>query len=104
MTATKSLTTDVARPCVLVLRMTFDDSSERLLRGINRFAVAAGWDLRRIDFRGGLDGLVGLWHPVGILADAGISVETLSAVRGLNGTPIVFCDRRKEDLRDGLSG
>ena len=93
MTATKSLTTDVARPCVLVLRMTFDDSSERLLRGINRFAVAAGWDLRRIDFRGGLDGLVGLWHPVGILADAGISVETLSAVRGLNGTPIVFCDR-----------
>ncbi|MDE3276401.1 MAG: substrate-binding domain-containing protein [Verrucomicrobiota bacterium] len=103
MTATKSLTADVARPCVLVLRMTFDDSSERLLRGINRFAVAADWDLRRIDFRGGLDGLVDLWRPVGILADAGLTDETLSAVPGLSGIPVVFCDLSPDAVGTGLA-
>ena len=101
MTATKSLTAAAARPCVLVLRMTFDDSSERLLRGINRYAASAGWDVRRIDYRGRLDGLADLWRPVGILADAGLTVEALSAVPGLGGLPLVFCDLSPDAVRPG---
>ncbi len=81
-----------ARPCVLVLRIAVDESSVRLMKGIRRYADMAGWTLLRIDYRDILDGLADLWRPVGLLADAGLSAETLSEVPRLNGIPVVFCD------------
>lgn len=90
-----------ACPCVLVLRIAVDESSVRLMKGIRRYADAAGWTLLRIDYRDILDGLVDLWRPVGLLADAGLSAETLSEVPGLNGIPVVFCDSSPDAVGAG---
>ena len=90
-----------ARPCVLVLRIAVDESSVRLMRGIRRYADMAGWTLLRIDYRDILDGLVDLWRPVGLLADAGLSAETLSEVPRLNGIPVVFCDSSPDAVGAG---
>ena len=90
-----------ARPCVLVLRIAVDESSVRLVKGIRRYADMAGWTLLRIDYRDILDGLVDLWRPVGLLADAGLSAETLSEVPGLNGVPVVFCDSSPDAVGAG---
>ena len=38
-------------PCVLVLRLTAEDSSVRLMKGVKRYADRAGWTLRRLDYR-----------------------------------------------------
>lgn len=90
-----------ARPCVLVLRIAVDESSVRLMKGIRRYADMAGWTLLRIDYRDILDGLVDLWRPVGLLADAGLSAETLSEVPRLNGIPVVFCDSSPDAIGAG---
>ena len=90
-----------ARPCVLVLRIAVDESSVRLVKGIRRYADAVGWTLLRLDYRDILGGLVDQWRPVGLLADAGLSVETLSEVPGLNGIPIVFCDSSPDAVGAG---
>lgn len=90
-----------ARPCVLVLRIAVDESSVRLMKGIRRYADMAGWTLLRIDYRDILDGLVDLWRPVGLLADAGLSAETLSEVPRLNGIPVVFCDSSPDAVGAG---
>ncbi len=90
-----------ACPCVLVLRIAVDESSVRLMKGIRRYADMAGWTLLRIDYRDILDGLVDLWRPVGFLADAGLSAETLSEVPRLNGIPVVFCDSSPDAVGAG---
>ncbi len=90
-----------ACPCVLVLRIAVDESSVRLMKGIRRYADMAGWTLLRIDYRDILDGLVDLWRPVGVLADAGLSAETLSEVPRLNGIPVVFCDSSPDAVGAG---
>lgn len=90
-----------ARPCVLVLRIAVDESSVRLMKGIRRYADMAGWTLLRIDYRDILDGLVDLWRPVGLLADAGLSAETLFEVPRLNGIPVVFCDSSPDAVGAG---
>ena len=90
-----------ACPCVLVLRIAVDESSVRLMKGIRRYADMAGWTLLRIDYRDILDGLVDLWRPVGLLADAGLSAETLSEVPRLNGIPVVFCDSSPDAVGAG---
>ena len=101
------------RPCVLVLRLTAEDSSVRLMQGVKRYADRAGWTLRRLDYRtsGGvlvqdgtnepLDvwGLLQLWRPIGLIVDAGLLSVHVPDVFGRSRIPIVFSDCSPDEMR-----
>lgn len=97
------------RDSVLVLRMTADASSVRLMNGIKRYADKKGWAIRRIDLRiekghilfdskdkdgiaPNIASLIDLWHPIGILADCGCSHTSIVAIAAQKRIPVVFCD------------
>ena len=101
---------------VLVLRMTADASSVRLMHGIKRCADEEGWTIRRIDCRiedgtilfggKGKDGgeldiasLIDLWRPVGLLADCGVAHTSLGAIAARKRLPVVFCDLFPQGLK-----
>lgn len=101
---------------VLVLRMTSDASSVRLMNGIKRCADEEGWSIRRIDCRlengnilfggSGKDGgaldvasLIDLWRPVGLLADCGVARSSLCAMAARKRLPVVFCDLFPQRLK-----
>lgn len=90
------------RPCVLVLRRTFDDSSVRLLKGISRYAEQSGWAMRRVDYSPDMGASFDPWRPIGVLADAGLAAEDLLAIPGLAGLPTVFCDLSLDAVGLGL--
>lgn len=101
------------RPCVLVLRLTAEDSSVRLMKGVKRYADKAGWTLRRLDYRtvdGALvqdgtnepldiRGLLKLWRPLGLIVDAGIAPAQLPDIFGRSRIPLVFSDLSPGEAR-----
>lgn len=101
------------RPCVLALRLTAEDSSVWLMKGIKRYADKEGWTVRRLDYRLvdgvpvqdgtneplDLRGLLKLWRPLGLIVDAGIAPVRLSDVFGPCRIPIVFSDCSPDEVR-----
>ncbi len=101
------------RPCVLVLRLTAEDSSVRLMKGVKRYADKAGWTLRRLDYRtvdGALvqdgtnepldiRGLLKLWRPLGLIVDAGVAPAQLPDIFGRSRIPLVFSDLSPGEAR-----
>ena len=101
------------RPCVLVLRLTAEDSSVRLMKGVKRYADKAGWMLRRLDYRtvdGALvqdgtnepldiRGLLKLWRPLGLIVDAGVAPARLPDIFGRSRIPLVFSDLSPGEAR-----
>lgn len=99
-------------PCVLVLRLTAEDSSVRLMKGVKRYADRAGWTLRRLDYRtvGGVlvqDGtnepldvrcLLKLWRPLGLIVDAGLVSVYVPDAFGHGRIPIVFSDCSPDEM------
>lgn len=100
-------------PCVLVLRLTAEDSSVRLMKGVKRYADKAGWTLRRLDYRtvdGALvqdgtnepldiRGLLKLWRPLGLIVDAGVAPAQLPDIFGRSRIPLVFSDLSPGEAR-----
>lgn len=100
-------------PCVLVLRLTAEESSVRLMKGVKRYADKAGWSLRRLDYRTAdgvlvqdgtnepLDvrGLLKLWRPIGLIVDAGLLSVHVPDIFGRSRIPIVFSDCSPDEMR-----